>query len=174
MNTIFWLVFLFILARSIRRLMERAGSRGKYEGPAGGFPPDMGRPLPENEEKPQLKIPEYLTRQGEEQPDYDHPGEKKGWKTGQEEENRETVVLAGKTAEPCFSSDNSLGYTAGNAPCSVEEISREHPARKQYERSKHQDLFRDMLNPDQVLKGMAWSQILGPRGGLRPRRWLWK
>ncbi|MDD4238113.1 MAG: hypothetical protein PHT62_06110 [Desulfotomaculaceae bacterium] len=175
MNTIFWLVFLFILARSIWRLMERAGDKDKFEGPLGSPPPNMGRPIPGSEEQPKLKIPEYLTRRSEQQPSYEQPGElsaqRKDWEAVGE--YRDPAILAGDMTEPCLKGkpaglcpEGSLKGAAVEAECGMTG-KKESPAR---ERRGQEDLFSDMLCPGQVVKGMAWAQILGPRGGLHSKR----
>jgi len=182
LNTIFWLVFLFLLARSIWRLMERAGGKGRFDGPLGGPPPGMGRPVPESEEKPKLKIPEYLTRRSEEPPGYEQPDElsvmRRDWEEEPLAEYSEPVVLAEEMAAPPVKGQPSglcpEGPVAGaevKAPCGMEG-EKGGPARKRCERSDQEGPFSDMVCPGQVVKGMVWSQILGPRGGLRPKkRW---
>lgn len=177
MNTIFWLVFLFILARSIWRLIERIGANGKFEGPLGGLPPTgMGRPMPGSEERPRLNIPEYLTRRSEEKPAEELPAGRNGCEAEPLDKYSEPVVLAGEMSEPYLKGqphgvcpEGPLAVTEAKAPCGMEG-KKEGPARKRRERSYQEDPFSDMLCPDQVVKGMAWSIILGPRGGLRAKR----
>ena len=153
--------------------MERAGAKGKFDGPLGGPPPGVGRPIPGSEEKPKLKIPEYLTRRSE-----DQPGQLSAKRKDREAvaECREPVVLAGDMAEPCLKGrpagmrpEGSLEGAAVKAPCGMEG-KKGNPARKRRERSGQEDPFSDLLCPGQVVKGMAWAQILGPRGGLHPKR----
>lgn len=154
--------------------MGRTGPRGKFDGPLGGPSPGMGMPIPGSEEKPKLKIPEYLTRRNE-----DQSGESAKIKNVDEvvlKEYREPVVAAGKMAKPCLKEQSSglcpggpLDGAGVKVPCAGEG-KRENPARMRRGRSDLEDPFSDMLCPAQVLRGMAWSMILGPRGGLHPKR----
>lgn len=135
--------------------------------------------MPESEDKPKLKIPEYLTRRSEEQPGYEQPGELSAKIEDREaepvKEYHEPVVLAGDMTEPSFRAqpawlcpEASVG-AAVKAPCGMDG-EKGSPARKRRAQSGQENPFSDMLSPGQVVKGMAWSQILGPRGGLRHRR----
>ena len=167
MNTIFWLIFLFLLARSIWRLMERAGAKGKFDGPLGGPQTGMGRPIPDSEEKPKLKIPEYLTRRSEEQPG-ELSAKRKDRVTEPVEECRDAEPSM-KGRPPILRSEGSLEDAVVKAPCRMEG-KKGNPAQKRRESCDQEDPFGDLLCPGQVVKGMAWAQILGPRGGLHPKR----
>jgi hypothetical protein len=59
------------------------------------------RPIPGSEEKPKLKIPEYLTWRSEEQPG-ELSAKRKDRGAEPVEECREPIVLAGDMAEPCL------------------------------------------------------------------------
>lgn len=160
--------------------MERAGDKGRFDGPLGGPPAGMRRPGPESEEKPKLKIPEYLTRRSEEPPGYEQPDELSVMRRDREEEPlaeySEPAVLTREMAEPPVKGQPSGLYPEGPAARAETKASygmeghKESPARKRRQRSDREDPFSDMLGPGQVVKGMVWSQILGPRGGLRSKR----
>lgn len=178
MNTIFWLIFIFIVARSIWRLLERTGNNGKFEGPLGSPPTGMGRPVPGSEEKPKLQIPEYLTRRGEEQPGYEKPGELPINRKGRAEpavSYGEPVVTAGWN-DPALQGQHARLCPEFPSEVAAVKISRGKAGEKERLHQKRRKQvckgkpFSDLLDPDQVLMGMAWSQILGPRGGLRPKR----
>lgn len=171
MNTIFWLIFLFILARRIWRFLERAGSNGKFEGPLGSPPTGMDGPGPGSEGKPKLQIPEYLTRQSE-QPVELTTGRKDRAEPAMD--YVEPVVLAGDLNEPRFKRkperpdfEDSLVVVGGTALGAIQEKKRS-TVQKRDSLIQQEDLFSDMLHPEQVVKGIAWSQILGPRGGRKP------
>lgn len=173
LSSIFWLVFLFIVARSIWRFLERAGANGKFEGPLGSPPAEIERPVPGSEEKPRLQIPEYLTRRSEEQPGELH--DRKYGRTEPIEEYSETVVLTGEPAQPGMNGRH--GRLRPDVPLEVAAVKttgdikgRKKIGQKRSEGLKQEDMFSDLLSPDQVVKGMAWAQILGHRGGLRPKR----
>jgi tRNA(Ser,Leu) C12 N-acetylase TAN1 len=131
----------------------------------------MGRPIPGNEEKPKLKIPEYLTRRSEEQSS--ESIQMKDMEEEPVEEYRKPVILKGETVESCLKEqpaslfhEVSLEGAAVKVTCNMEG----KKVRKRHKQCDPEDTFSDMLSPSQVVRGMAWSMILGPRGGLHPKR----
>lgn len=67
-KTIWIIIFLVVLLRSIWRRMERTGSAGRYEEPVGTAAPDPVELPPEHEPgergRRKLNLPDYITGRG--------------------------------------------------------------------------------------------------------------
>lgn len=173
-----WLLFMMIIVfRVIWRLSERSRAQGKFDGPWGG-PPSGQKDLPrnrapkgeENEYRPKLNIPEYLTRRSSDPVAGDAVSKGEGKLRPTVEDGTAAIVKTdwGKTSEKRLSEDH-LGDTAVLSQCSRED--QQEAAHR--ERNRHRgevDQFDDMICPGEVIKGVVWSQILGPRGGLHAKR----
>jgi len=166
MNTIFWLVVLFIVGRSIWRYLEQAGAKDEDNVEKGRLPGSSG-PIPDNSKKNKLNIPEYLTKR-EEETGYQTPGG-----LGNANAYWEAEQLAAAYGQELYTESTPLDYQMQQSPEQVAD-SVEVPAReatcKQKKSVGGEDLFDDLITSKQIIKGMIWSQILGPRGGLHRRR----
>lgn len=173
-----WLLFMIIIVfRMIWRLAERSRAQGKLDGPWGGPSSGQGdlpwKRAPKGEEReyrPQLNIPEYLTRRGGDTTAGDTASKEKEKPRPAIEDGTAVIEKTdrGKKPEKCLRED-LLGDTAVLSQCSREDQKEAAPR----ERNRHRgeaDLFDDMICPGEVMKGIIWSQILGPRGGLRAKR----
>lgn len=173
-----WLLFLMIIVfRMLWRLAERSRTQGGFDGSWGGpssgqgeLPRKSSPKVEEREYKPKLNIPEYLTRRSGD------PAA--GSKVSKEPEKPRSDVEGGaamaekpgKKEKPGKRRrEDHLEDTAVLSQCSKED--QKEAAHR--ERNRHRgevDLPEDMICPGEVMKGIIWSQILGPRGGLRANR----
>ncbi|MGI6490837.1 MAG: hypothetical protein GX949_07150 [Peptococcaceae bacterium] len=167
MDTIFWLVVLFIVGRSFWRYLEQVGAKDENDGEKAGRLPDSSRPLPDNSNKTKLNIPEYLTK-GEEETVYQMPGG-----AGDANSYWEAEQLAASYGQDLYAESGSWDYPAQQSTVQIAdkvEAPAQETARKQEKAVGGEELFDDLITSGQVIKGMVWSQILGSRGGLRHRR----
>lgn len=171
-----WLLFMMIIVvRMILHLSERSRAQGKFDGPWGG-PPSGQKDLPqkrapkgeESEFKPKLNIPEYLTRRNGDPAAGDAVSKKQEEPWSDVEAGAAVIgkIDRGKKPEERLM---EVGDTAVLSQCSRED-QKEAAHRERNRRCGEVDLFDDMFCPGEVIKGVVWSQILGPRGGLHAKR----
>lgn len=178
MENLWLLLLVIVIFRSIWRLMERSRAQGGFDGPWGGPPSGGKEDLPwkrapkgeEREHRPKLNIPEYLTRRSGD-PAAGDAASKEKVKPRPAVEESVTVIEktdAGKKPEKRLR-EGPLEDTAALPGC-LREDQGELAPRERHRRRGDESLPGDIICPEEVIKGIVWSQILGPRGGLRAKR----
>lgn len=123
------------------------------------------------EDRPQLNIPEYLKRRSP------APGAEAG-AAGEGPKRRlpagncppDAEKTVGETRPPTTRVREELP-TAAIDPAGCPREAQGDPALRLRRRRRTQGgLLDDMICPEEVIKGLVWSQILGPRGGLQAKR----
>ncbi len=171
-KTIWIIIFLVVLLRSIWRRMERTGSAGRYEEPVGTAAPDPVELPPEHEPgergRRKLNLPDYITGRGSgsdasggEGAPRSVPEKAAAGRLSLEVEGRPgrkarevNIALPDRRSLP----ENLPGQTFAAAP-------------RRSRRQRAEEYFIDFSDgPEQVLKGIVWAEILGPRGGRQMQR----
>lgn len=170
-----WLLFMVIII--FRMIWRRSRAQGKFDGSWGSQSPGQKdlpwKRSPKGEERdfrPKLNLPEYLTRRSD--------GTATGDADSKEEGKPRPAVEDGATGvgkqdwkkkpEKTLREERS-GDTAVLPRCSLED-QKEAAPRERHGWQGDSDLFDDVICPGEVIKGIVWSQILGPRGGHRAKR----
>lgn len=143
-----WLVLMvIIILRSVELLMKRSESRGKFDAPRDDLPFNEEELLLESvpagepgESGPGLSLPEYPAMRGG---DSTKVSNDSGYKGRQ-------VETAGERRPDC----------GNNIDCRQELHGRCDGA----------ELFDGGISQREFIKGMVWSQILGPRGGIQANK----
>lgn len=144
MEYIWLIIMVAIILRSVGRLMERSGYRGKFELPRKELPYDeddlflestpSGEP---GKSIPALSLPEYPAARGG---DLTAAGDGSRTAGVQKGPAGQRPPERGGNIDTCREPDDGL--------CGAE-------------------LFGGGISQREFIKGMVWSQILGPRGGLQ-------
>lgn len=149
MEYIWLIIMVAIILRSVGRLMERSGYRGKFELPRKELPCDEDDLLLEStpsgepgESIPALSLPEYPAARGG---DLTAAGDVTMTVGMQKEPAGQRPPERGRNIDTCRELDDGL--------CGAE-------------------LFAGGISQREFIKGMVWSQILGPRGGLQASKRL--
>lgn len=161
-----WAIFILaVILKSVWRLVERARAQGNYGDARAGLPsrqgdqpwggaakgeaarrgsPPADAPAPVLEEK--LRSARM---------DGAPTGAEPGWERQLEKSFREGRLREneGAAAAACPGEDQ-----AGTA------------ARRRQKRHGDADMFDDLICPGEMIRGVVWSEILGPRGGLRAKK----
>ena len=168
MKTLWLIIFLYILLRSIWRLMGRTGPAGRYEDPVGTADPDPLELPPEHvpgeRGRRRLNLPDYITGRSSEpvasggegviltepvkasvREQRPLEGEGQGRKSGEMPESR------------CLTGDLPPQSLAVNTRKSRRQRAAEH-------------IIGFSAGPEQVLMGIVWAEILGPRVGRQLKR----
>lgn len=170
MEYIWSLIILIIAFRIIQRLAERSRTGDRFgdlrNRPQAGRAKLHFRRTTDGQYR--LKLPEYWTgRRGKPAAGYDVSAGKDLWPvTGGaastvEKQRRIMERVAGNMTEefpescPLLEAEGAKGHEAGSG--------------KRYGRNDR-DLLEDMICPDGLVRGVIWSEILGPRRGLSRRR----
>mgnify|MGYP006902024798 CR=1 FL=1 len=168
MKTLWIIIFLVILLRSIWRRMERTGPAGRYEEPVGTVDSDpLEQPpehLPGERGRRKLNLPDYIT----------------GRRSEPVTSGGEGVIFSGPAKatveERRPPAGEGPGRKSGEVPESRHLTENLHlqplavTSRKSY-RQRAEEYFSDFsAGPEQVLKGLVWAEILGPRGGRQMKR----
>lgn len=171
MKTIWIIILLVILVRSIWRRMERTGAPDRYEEPAGTTPSDLEEPplesVPEDGGRRKLNLPDYITGRGS------------GPVAPVEEDETPAVAERAAMSRPPVEAERP-GSLARELRLEVEDClplpenlpnqTRVCTPRERRKRRGGGDYFIDISGPGQVLKGVVWAEILGPRGGIQAKR----
>lgn len=162
LKTIWMIILLVILVSSIWRRMERAGWGTAYREPKETLPE-----VTYGEGGRKLNLPGYITGRDSEPvvPERkDEPGvrreriaaarrpletEQPGWEAGEI-----NLELPGRLPP----TGNLPGQALGVVP------------RERCKERTGKNCFTDIQGPGQVLQGIVWSEILGPRGGIWVKR----
>jgi|GEM_PF-1298362 len=166
----FWLlIFMVIVFRVLRLLSERYGNGGKFEGPWGGPFPGGERPWKrapndeKNESRPKLNIPEYLTRRsGEPAAGEIAPGGEKPQPAVLEDVTVVIKPAAVEKKEP-LPLEEHLAGKAVLPGCPRDEQGGAAP--REHRRRAGAGPLDGLVCPGEMIKGVVWSEILGPRGG---------
>ena len=178
MKTI-WLIFMaFVIARLVWRLWARIRDRGGKG--TGGYP----YPFPTPEDLPagnepgaepgqrgrKLNIPEYLTRRSDDVTTVTPvPPQEKS--TPVVEGGLHTASQPARDIQPLQPATREC---TSRAPVALPESTREegdtHVCREPRRRRDQAGAADELICPGEYMKGVAWSQILGPRGGLRAQK----
>lgn len=144
MEYIWLIIMVAIILRSVGRLMERSGYRGKFELPRKELPYDeddlflestpSGEP---GESIPALILPEYPAARG----GVTVAGNVSRYEGRQEETAVQRRHDRGGNIDACRELDDG--------------------------RCGETELFEGGIGQREFIKGMVWSQILGPRGGIQ-------
>ena len=171
MKTIWIIILLVILVRSIWRRMERTGTPGQYEEPAGTAPSDLEEPplesVPGDGGRRKLNLPDYITGRG--------GGPVAPVEEGEPQAVAEGAAIARRSveAEQPGSLARELRIEAEDClplPENLPEQTRVCAPRERRKRHGGGDYFINISGPGQVLKGVVWAEILGPRGGIQAKR----
>lgn len=153
MEYIWLIIIVAIILKNLGRLMDRYGSRGKLDFPREELPFDADELLLEStpsgemyESETEYDLPEYPAARGGELTviigDSGNEGRQEGRQEGP----------AGKR-RPAHDRDTGTRREIGGH-CGVEEM------------------FDGGIGQGEFIKGMVWSQILGPRGGIQASKRL--
>lgn len=195
MENLWVLIFLAIIFRSIWRIIQRGGQQGRTGEPWEYPPrrreiPGRGRPGPVNQDRPKLNIPEYLKRRdGGTAGGGDAPvAVEKPQPPAREipvpvateplPPARETVFTRERpAAEERPEQPGREEYTPVLAftECPVEAMppgaDKEATCRKgPGHRRRRFGPLEGAICPEELYKGIVWSQVLGSRGGLQAQR----
>jgi len=175
-----WLIFMvFVIGRTVWRLWARARGRGGPEG-TGGYPYPCPTPedLPAGNEpgaEPEqphrkLNIPEYLTRRSDDVAAVTPVPPREKPAAGVEG-GLDAAAQPGRDVQPLQPAPREYSSSEPAAvPGSTRAAGAAHVRREPRRRCDQAETANDLICPGEYLKGMAWSQILGPRGGLRTRK----
>ncbi|MFX4263455.1 hypothetical protein ACOBQJ_14820 [Pelotomaculum propionicicum] len=146
MKYIWLIIMVVIILRSVGRLMERSGYRGKFELPR--------KELPYDEDDLFLESAP-AGEPGEGGSEADLPGFPAGRGGGGD------LTAAGDVPRTV----GMLKEPAGQSP---PERGRDVGSRRELDgRCGAAELFEGGISQREFIKGMVWSQILGPRGGIQ-------
>lgn len=155
-------------------MMERAGQAGRPGEPWGyprGGRDGTTRPVPEDKEeeyRTPLNIPEYLKRpSGVTSGAAGIPGE-----ADDHLPSRAATASSSRGALDVRAPELILREYAPSAACVVNtpgDVKVDESRRIQEQQQKENPLD-GVLSPSELMRGIIWSQVLGPRGGRRAQR----
>ncbi|MCL6634754.1 MAG: hypothetical protein K6T29_03165 [Peptococcaceae bacterium] len=167
-----WIIVIFVVVfKMLWRLVERFRDPGGLDGPWGGplpgrdgFPRRRDPAGEQGASRPKLNIPEYLTRRS---------GSPAAGETAPEPAVEGAVKVAAKHTA-AKEAGRGFGGECRAEPavlpgCPRGELGEDTP-RQHAGRHRKAGLFNGEVGPGCLLEGVVWSEILGPRGGLRARR----
>ncbi|MCL6638489.1 MAG: hypothetical protein K6T80_02245 [Firmicutes bacterium] len=161
-----WLIFvLFLIVRAIWRIIEN--SRGRGRDVSGDLPreelPPAGRLPARTGERRKPDLPGYLTRRSGSPGAETSAGPGQGAGPHPDGEPRPP----GGTVPEVQPADAVERHPLPETACP--ERPREHRGGPGQPRARRRDRG-NALCPEDVLNGIVWSQILGPRGGLQAQK----
>ena len=172
----FWLIILaFIIFRAIAGQPRRYEPRGKYDVPREDFPYKEEEMLYAEEEllpaglsagepgerRQELNVPAGPAGRGG---DLTHAGAESGY------EGRRPGPSGVRRSGRGGDLTKRLSYESRQEGPAGERRQSTGPRRELNRCRSGEELFEDGLSRQEVIKGIVWSQILGPRGGIQANR----